>query len=511
MSTHKRHTLITRNRFLVRKTWKYISNMGTTGYTDRILEMRSNVLSNQLNFVLLGTMFLLLLIVFVIQMIYYSEIRINIGVLRVAVLLLLCFLNLILANSGYKRISKYSLIFLPPLILIVGPTLMGFVEEESYTYYQYLLITASIIPQLLLSSEKEKYLYWFSMAYYFLLVLLIDILLLYFQKQPFPIVERIKGFDQFYILAHIGIFIFVNLSIYHLRKVTFRFEDRLKEKNEVFNLQNKELKAQREKIIEQKNIIEQKSQAVTDSINYASKIQKAVLQPIDFISEWGINNFIFFKPKDVVSGDFYWGIKRNERIFIATADCTGHGVPGAFMCILGITSLNDIVNKSETIEPFEVLNQLCDQVIRSLHQSTTTGGVKDGIEIALCSFDLQKRNLQYSGAFRPLYIIRDNTLIQIEGDKMPIGIFYNDVKTTFVNHDIHLQANDIIYLFTDGFIDQIGGPLKKTFRSKYFRDLLLEINSLPMNEQKEILEKKFAEWKGVNEQVDDVLVLGLKV
>jgi serine phosphatase RsbU (regulator of sigma subunit) len=481
-----------------------------TGYTDKILEMKSKVISNRLNFLMLGTMFLLLIIIFIIQIFKYSEFRLNTGVVRIVILFLLSFINLVLANYGFQKISKYSLIFLPPIILIVGPTLMGFVEPESYTYYQYLLITASIIPQLLLSSEKEKFTYWFSITYYFILIMFIDLVLLKFQKQPLPIVKMIMDFYPFYILAHIAIFIFVNLGIYHLRKVTFRFEDRLNEKNEVFNIQNKELKAQREKIIEQKNIIEQHSQAVTDSINYASKIQQAVLQPIDFISEWGIDNFIYFKPKDIVSGDFYWGIKRNERIFIATADCTGHGVPGAFMCILGITSLNDIVNKSETIEANEVLNQLRDQVIKSLHQSTTKGGVKDGIEIALCALDLQKRNLQYSGAFRPLYLIRDNSLIQIDCDKMPIGI-YDYMKTAFINHNIPLQTDDNIYLFTDGYIDQFGGPSKKTFRSNQFRDLLVEINHLPMIEQKEILENKFAEWKGNNNQVDDVLVIGLKL
>jgi serine phosphatase RsbU (regulator of sigma subunit) len=481
-----------------------------TGYTDKILEMRSKVISNRLNFLMLGTMFILLIIIFTIQIFKYSELRLNTGVVRIAILFLLSFINLVLANYGFQKVSKYSLIFLPPLILIIGPTLMGFVEEESYTYYQYLLITASIIPQLLLSSEKEKFTYWFSMTYYFLLIMLIDVPMFLLQKELLPIAEEIKQFYPFYKLGHVGVFFFVNLSIYHLRKVTFRFEDRLNEKNEVFNLQTKELKVQREKIIEQKNIIEQNSQAVTDSINYASKIQRAVLQPIDFISEWGIDNFIFFKPKDVVSGDFYWGIRSKERIFIATADCTGHGVPGAFMCILGITSLNDIVNKSEIIEPDEVLNQLRDQVIKSLHQSTTAVGVKDGIEIALCALDLHKMNLQYSGAFRPLYLIRDNNLIQIDCDKMPIGI-YDDMKTTFINHNIPLQTNDNIYLFTDGFIDQFGGPSKKTFRSKHFRDLLVEISHLPMSEQQEILENKFTEWKGDNNQVDDVLVIGLKL
>ena len=180
------------------------------------------------------------------------------------------------------------------------------------------------------------------------------------------------------------------------------------------------------------------------------------------------------------------------------------------MSILGITLLNEIVNKSVTLRADEVLNQLRVNIINSLHQSSKRNGTRDGMEIALCIFDFDNGMLQYAGAFRPLYLIRENQLHILDGDTMPIGI-YDDEKTSFISKEIPFRKDDIVYLFTDGYVDQIGGINRKTFRTKYFRELLLEIHRSPMGDQKEILWNKFIEWKGEIEQIDDVLVLGMKL
>ncbi len=507
MPSLKRHSILVRNKFLARKTWRYFSGLGTN-YADKLLVVRSNVLSNQLNFVFFGTMFFLLIITVSIQLITHDSM--SIGTLRVAAMLLVSFLNLVLAYFRYHQISKYSLIFLPPLIFLLMPILIGYVEEEGYTYNPYLLIAVSIIPQLILSSEKEKFIYWVSMAYYFLLVLFIDVLMVHFQKESFPIVERLHIFYPYYKLAHIGVFVFVNVSIYHLRKVNFRFEDRFNEKNQILDFQNRELKAQGEKILNQKNIIEQKSRDIFESIQYASRIQEAVLQPINFLNEWGIDNFILYKPANVVSGDFYWGCRKNDRIIIAAADCTGHGVPGALMSILGLAFLDDITNTRKILNAADVLNFLREDIIKKLRQKGIPGEAKDGMDISLCIIDKRAGIVNFAGANNPLYMIRDGSFSMINADKMPIGIFSSPPEP-FTNNVFELKKGDLLYLFSDGYADQFGGKEGRRFMYRPFQELLLKNHNEPLPLQKEILDNTFENWKGSYGQVDDVLVMGFRL
>jgi serine phosphatase RsbU (regulator of sigma subunit) len=271
-----------------------------------------------------------------------------------------------------------------------------------------------------------------------------------------------------------------------------------------------ELKEKNEVLEHQKNEIEYHSNNLTTSIHYAQQIQSAVFPSDEILRENLPEHFILFKPLDIVSGDFYWFKQNNNFVYVVAADCTGHGVPGAFMSILGITFLNEIVNKNITFSTNELLNQFRDHVIKTLHQSHHKTTTRDGIEMALCIFDIEHEKLQFSGAFRPMYIIRDNQLLDIKGDNMPIGI-YDEVQNSFTNKDILLKNDDIVYLFTDGYVDQIGGSERKTFKAKKFKELLLDIHRLPVNEQKQILERKIEEWKGDLEQTDDILVIGIKV
>jgi signal transduction histidine kinase len=234
----------------MKNIWNYISSLGTTGDKNQ-LSQRTIVLSNQLNFVMLISMILLL--IYTIATLKLTNDTLSTGTLRVAILLIVIFLNLVLARYGFTQLSKLSLIYLPPLVFMIGPTFIGYVEEESYTYYPYLVIGTSIIPQLLLHPRKEKFSYWFSLIYYFVLTLFIDKIMILFALTDFPIVNRIETFYPFYKIAHIGLFLFINASIYYLRMLNFRFEEVLERNNNELDLQNVELKRQKEEIERQKD------------------------------------------------------------------------------------------------------------------------------------------------------------------------------------------------------------------------------------------------------------------
>lgn len=260
----------------------------------------------------------------------------------------------------------------------------------------------------------------------------------------------------------------------------------------------------------QKDEIEVQKNNLTTSIHYAQKIQSAVFPGDEILSEYFPEHFILFKPLDIVSGDFYWCMQNRNEVFFAVGDCTGHGVPGAFMSLLGITFLNEIVHKMSVCTTGELLDQLRKNVIRTLHQSQSDSKTRDGMEIAFCRFDLKNKRLQFTGAFRPMFLVRDNSLQHISGDNMPIGV-YEDQKRAFTNNDMLLQKDDVIYLFSDGYVDQVGGTDRKTFKTKRFKELLFDISKLPMNEQKHVLERTIEEWRGSIEQIDDILVAGIRI
>jgi sigma-B regulation protein RsbU (phosphoserine phosphatase) len=290
------------------------------------------------------------------------------------------------------------------------------------------------------------------------------------------------------------------LETYHLREQNRKLIEDLKVANQTLE----------QKVIERTQKIETQNREITSSIQYASRIQNALLPPNEELKRLLPSYFILSKPRDIVSGDYYWLASKDDKVIIAVADCTGHGVPGAFMSILGVSFLNEIVNKAVTIRANEILNQLCGQVIKSLHQTGKKDETRDGMEMGLCVMDFSKNKLQFSGAFRPLYLIRDNELKEFRGDFMPIGI-YEEEDQSFSNTEVLFQKGDIIYLFTDGYVDQLGGTERKTFRSKNFKKLLIEIHNLPMHEQKKVLDNNYKAWRGEIDQVDDILIVGIKI
>ena len=261
----------------------------------------------------------------------------------------------------------------------------------------------------------------------------------------------------------------------------------------------------------QKQIIETKNKEITDSINYAKRIQQAILPPTDVIHSAFKDSFVLYQPKDVVSGDFYGFFRKEDHIIIAVADCTGHGVPGAFMSMIGNEQLSKIIIEKGITRPSDILNELHSGVRRALKQDNVSGESRDGMDIALCKIYLKEKKLEYAGANRPLWIIRNKELIETKANKQPIGGLETDNRKPFTNHEIKLEEKDCIYLFTDGYADQFGGDKGKKLMVKNFERHLSEINSESMEKQQALIYEKFSGWKGEHEQVDDVLVIGIKI
>jgi len=285
-------------------------------------------------------------------------------------------------------------------------------------------------------------------------------------------------------------------------EVSHAIEKSEKEK-EIFRLRNVELKSAYD-------IIEEKNREITSSITYARYIQQAILPLPEEIQWLEKSMFILFKPKDIVSGDFYWFTENSGKTIIVAADCTGHGVPGAFMSMLGVSLLEEIVNKRGIINANEILDELRKEVIRSLKQTGKDIKSKDGMDITLLVVDKNKNEIQFSGAYNSLYLVRNGELIEYKADKMPIGI-HHTMDSTFTLHNIPIHSNDMFYLTSDGYEDQFGGAEGKKLKAKNMTEIFTQIATLPVNRQKVIIEERFAQWKGSFDQVDDVLVMGIRV
>ena len=255
--------------------------------------------------------------------------------------------------------------------------------------------------------------------------------------------------------------------------------------------------------------IQRQQGEILASINYAKNIQNAILPPPELLQNYVPEYFILYLPKDIVSGDFYWMHTTVDELVIAAVDCTGHGVPGGFLSMLGTAILNDIVHNNNHLYASEILDLLNSNIINLLHQNREDMKTKDGMDIALCKYTLSDQILQYAGAHNPLYLIRNNELSIYKADRIPIGI-YSITDKKFTNHKIKTQKNDQVYIFSDGYTDQFGGENDQKFKNNQFKAKLLEISNLPMEAQKSILYETFQNWKGTCEQIDDILVIGLK-
>jgi serine phosphatase RsbU (regulator of sigma subunit) len=271
----------------------------------------------------------------------------------------------------------------------------------------------------------------------------------------------------------------------------------------------KDIIQQKEELEIKNREIEIKNKAITDNISYAQRIQSAILPDIKLIYKALEQSFIFFRPKDIVSGDFYAFAEKNDRVLIIAGDCTGHGVSGAFMSMIGSSLLNQIINEKGIYQPDQILNHLNSAVIEALKQGENESN--DGMDLSICSFDLNKMELQFAGANRPMWLVRGQELSVFRPDKFPIGGLQMAKNRVFTNTTVSLQKGDTIYIFTDGYADQFGGDRGKKLMTAKFKEILLAIQHKSMREQEQHLKAHFDSWKGRYEQVDDVLVIGIRV
>lgn len=253
-----------------------------------------------------------------------------------------------------------------------------------------------------------------------------------------------------------------------------------------------------------------KLENISESIEYAGKIQQTIFSDENILKANFSDYFVYNQPRDIVSGDFYWYATVKDTIYVAAGDCTGHGIPGAFMSILSVTLLNEIVYVGGNYDTDSIINKLRENIILALSQSFDEEPIHDGLDLALCSFNLEYDLMQFSGAFNPAIIIRDKNVIELKADRMPVGIYIRD-DVPFTKHNFEINKGDIVYLFSDGFSDQIGGPRAQKLRRKRFLELLVENSHKSMKEQKQELNDFMTNWRGCNDQIDDMLVLGLKI
>lgn len=330
-------------------------------------------------------------------------------------------------------------------------------------------------------------------------------------------------------LNYIGLAILLLFAI--LLIILFSFNNIRRKKNKILQTKNAEvllqkeeieaqrdeIEAQRDEIQRQKELsesqteqIKKQNQDIKDSIEYAKHIQIALFPDKITLQKVLKDGFCLFKPKDIVSGDFYWVAQVENKSIIVAADCTGHGVPGAFMSIIGINFLNEIIFDEEIIQPNLILNELRKKIIKTLVNANRIEKSKDGMDVALIVIDYDQMKLEYAGAYNHLYYIRDHMLNSIKADRMPVGLSDKAIAP-FTNHTLDIQKDDIFYMFTDGYADQFGGPNRKKFRVGNLRELLLDIHEKEMVDQKRALFETFINWKDNQPQVDDVLSIGIKI
>jgi len=339
-----------------------------------------------------------------------------------------------------------------------------------------------------------------------------------------PWYRTVWAYISYLIIAVFLVYIIIKLYTKKLIRENEKLEQTVKERTAEIRMQKEEIEAQRdeiqlqkEQVEKSKDKIEKQQKSIMDSIHYASRIQEAVLPPDEFLQEILGEHFVLFKPRDIVSGDFYWATQRGNKTVIVAADCTGHGVPGAFMSMLGISFLNEIVNKEEILQANIILNRLRQNVKRSLRQTGKENEAKDGMDIAICIIDLDEMELQFAGAYNPLYLLRNGEISRVKADRMPIGIYLRE-KDSFTNNIVEIKKGDYLYIFSDGYVDQFGGPTDDKIKSEKFKSLLLENHKKSPEEQKTQLVKFLDEWMAYKDktgrtykQVDDILVIGIEI
>ncbi|MCU0389693.1 MAG: SpoIIE family protein phosphatase [Thermoflexibacter sp.] len=443
---------------------------------------------------------------------------------------LINFSNVIVALVGYflhykhrYQFAKFILIF-HSIFLFVGFSIL-FGEElvtENFAFWGIVFVS--------LIYNKRAYIIIFCTLY----ILAFIFVRTYFHLGYQPFVQ-IPVIEYFYHINLIMPFVLIFFTLQLFKKETGFFQHEVELKNAELYQQKEEIETQRdnlsqlnEEVIAQRDELEdknreitRKNKQITDSMNYARRIQSAMLPKLSSIKHFLPETFVFHSPKDIVSGDFYWfepvqpvyssvtNDRRGGGVFIAVADCTGHGVSGAMMAMLGMSSLSQIVNELKVTQPAQILYELDTNIRKHLKQDGSSSDLRDGMDIALLMFDIDFHKIYFAGAQRPLYLVRNKELIEYKGDKNPIGSGFYETKT-FTLHEIDLLPDDIIYICTDGITDQFDRENKTKFGSKRLRELLQELQKHDFKEHEHQITTIYRDWKGRNVQMDDVLLIGIK-
>ena len=362
--------------------------------------------------------------------------------------------------------------------------------------HEFLLLPIALLPALLFHNR------WLGVIMFALVVVLFFVVL-NTREMVAAIIEATPEQLAFFRNIYLAVAFILTFTIaFYFRTIVNDFEKIIKKKNALLK--------------ETKSEIENQHKEIKASINYAKRIQEAILPSDALIKKYLPNSFIYYQPKDIIAGDFYWmhilpepnGWEVNgDTILFSAADCTGHGVPGAMVSVVCNNALNQSVKEFGITQPSLILHKTRELVVETFSESIEN--VQDGMDLALCSLNLKTQELQYAGANNPLWIIRNNELIETKGNKHHVGKC--DHMPDFTNHIIKLEEGDTIYIFSDGYVDQFGGPRGKKFMSAKFKQLLLSIQDKSISEQKEIIQTNFNDWKGELEQIDDVCVIGVKV
>jgi serine phosphatase RsbU (regulator of sigma subunit) len=435
-------------------------------------------------------------------------------------------------NYGINKISKVIIYLF--LVLSIITLVLSFGDMD---YFMYLMLTTLFIGAFevvriiilgLLKKKKEARIVSFGLFLsicFFMYPLLVNLfspaimidgdvdtstIYMSIAGAVFPVfmgISLAKDFVSKSKLLEVQILTIQNLSNENLNKEREKQEIILKQKE---NLEIQVVERTKE-VVEQKHVIEEKQKEIIDSINYAKRIQTALLASDKLLSDNMPDYFVLFKPKDIVAGDFYWAAPSSEGFIYITADCTGHGVPGAFMSLLNISKLNEAINQKNIVRPDLIFNDVRSEIIKALNPEGTLIESKDGMDAIICKLNIKQLKLEFSAANNSFYIVRNNELLVCKADKMPVGKGHIDDSNSFTYNEIALEKGDVIYTFTDGYADQFGGPKGKKFKYKQMEDLMLLISKLPMPQQKETLHQRFEEWRGDLEQVDDVLIIGVRV
>lgn len=382
-----------------------------------------------------------------------------------------------LNKLGYLNFSRYYFSIIP-VVFLIGVC----IQNSSALGDKYLLLTSAAIPIILFKNKHAIYtLFTVNIVTFFFIT--------WYQSVYEPLVQIPDYLQTVYSVCSVSIVFLVIFSIILNYKTSSEdYEEELEEKNRV---------------------ISQKNSEVHDSITYAKRLQDAIMPPEEEIYNSVPDSFILYKPKDIVAGDFYFADKQGDYFFVAAADCTGHGVPGAMVSVVCSNALNRAVNELKLIQPGEILDKVREMVVETFQKSHHD--VKDGMDISLCVINKKTYEIAWAGANNPLWYINENEneLKEVTATKQPVG--KSETYKTFTTHVFNLAKGAMLYLFTDGYADQFGGPKGKKFKYKQLADLILANRKLPMREQCSLLERTFTSWKGNIEQVDDVCIIGLKL